>query len=174
MPRPSPTLIRERRFEPTADFGRLAEADGIIICVPTPLTETREPDLTYVVNTARDRSPHAARPGSSSSWRARPIPGTTRDVVLPILEADGPEVRARTSSSPSAPSARTRATPTSPAATIPKVVGGLDADEPRAGRRALRPGRGRGRAGLQPARSPRRARSWRTPTAPSTSPWSTS
>src|SRR5688572_10282200 len=41
-----------QRFEATSDFGRLGEADAVLICVPTPLTESREPDLTYVVKSA--------------------------------------------------------------------------------------------------------------------------
>src|SRR5262245_2032198 len=52
----SAAAIREmqsRGFEPTDDFTRLKEPDVIIVCVPTPLTETREPDLTYVVNSAK-------------------------------------------------------------------------------------------------------------------------
>ena len=55
-------LIREKRFDPTADMGRLAEADCIIICVPTPLNESRDPDLSYVEGTARSIA-KTLRPG---------------------------------------------------------------------------------------------------------------
>ena len=61
MPTAIAALIRERRFEPTADMGRLAEADCIIICVPTPLNDSRDPDLTYVEGTARVDREDAAR-----------------------------------------------------------------------------------------------------------------
>src|SRR5579884_3102476 len=54
--------MREKRFEATSDFGRLAEADAVIICVPTPLTAAREPDLTYIVNSAQAIAA-ALRPG---------------------------------------------------------------------------------------------------------------
>ena len=61
---PSPRCAQRASRRPT-DFDRLGEADAILICVPTPLTEAREPDLTYVVNSAeRDRrapAPRAAR-----------------------------------------------------------------------------------------------------------------
>ena len=76
-------------FEATADFARLAEADAILICVPTPLDRHREPDLSL----RREHRPRAWRRCSgrarSSSWRVTTYPGTTRDVVLPILEAAG-------------------------------------------------------------------------------------
>ena len=56
------SLIREKRFEPTADIRRLSEADCIIICVPTPLNDSRDPDLSYIEGTAQsDRQDAAAR-----------------------------------------------------------------------------------------------------------------
>ena len=55
-------LRREERFSATDDFRRLAEVDAIILCVPTPLTRQREPDLTYVVRTTESIAPHL-RPG---------------------------------------------------------------------------------------------------------------
>src|SRR5213594_2198773 len=45
------TLIKDKQFDPTTDFQRLAEADYIIICVPTPLTAKKDPDLQYIENT---------------------------------------------------------------------------------------------------------------------------
>ena len=50
--------VKDRRFEATANFARLGEPDAILICVPTPLTRQREPDLSFVVNTARSIAPH--------------------------------------------------------------------------------------------------------------------
>ena len=110
----------------SADFADLARCDAILICVPTPLTEDREPDLSYVVDTAEADRAAPARAASSSSWRARPTRARPARSSCPSWSAAacGP---AATSSSPSAPSARTPATPTSPPRTIPKVVGGLDA-----------------------------------------------
>src|SRR5438309_4058289 len=55
-------LIASGRFDATSDPRRFAEADALIICVPTPLGEAREPDLSYIVHTARSIRPHL-RPG---------------------------------------------------------------------------------------------------------------
>ncbi len=63
--------MREQRFEATSSFDRLDEPDAIIICVPTPLTEAREPDLTYIVKSAEAIAARLRR-GSSSSWKAPP------------------------------------------------------------------------------------------------------
>jgi UDP-N-acetyl-D-glucosamine dehydrogenase len=75
------------RFEPTADMRRLAEADAILICVPTPLSDSRDPDLTYVESTARQIAA-VLRPGQLVVLESTTYPGTTRDVVLPILTAE--------------------------------------------------------------------------------------
>ena len=82
-------LIDSGRFEATADFGRFVEADAIVICVPTPLTEAREPDLSLRRQHRPDAHAAPARRASSSCWRARTYPGTTEDVLQPILEESG-------------------------------------------------------------------------------------
>ena len=82
--------IRSGRFEPTADMSRLAEADCILICVPTPLSDSRDPDLTYVEQTARQIAA-TLRPGQLIVLESTTYPGTTRDVVLPVLEGRGQE-----------------------------------------------------------------------------------
>ncbi|WP_457095001.1 NAD(P)-binding domain-containing protein, partial [Microvirga sp. P5_D2] len=55
---PIKEAVAERRLEATTDFARLGEPDAILICVPTPLTKHREPDLSYVENTARTIAAH--------------------------------------------------------------------------------------------------------------------
>ena len=65
--------IQSRRFTPTADMNRLGEADALLICVPTPLSESRDPDLSYIESTAHHIAA-ALRPGSWSFWKARRIP----------------------------------------------------------------------------------------------------
>src|ERR1700676_4144135 len=80
--------IHTHRFTPTADMRRLAEADAILICVPTPLSESRDPDLSYIEATARQIAA-VLRPGQLIVLESTTYPGTTRDVVLPILEARG-------------------------------------------------------------------------------------
>jgi UDP-N-acetyl-D-glucosamine dehydrogenase len=87
----SADMIREMRgqgFEATDDFGRLGEPDAILICVPTPLTESREPDLTYIVKSARAIAAKL-RPGQLVVLESTTYPGTTREVVEPILEEKG-------------------------------------------------------------------------------------
>jgi UDP-N-acetyl-D-glucosamine dehydrogenase len=73
------------RFESTADFRRAREADALIMCVPTPLNAQREPDMTYIENTARAIGPHL-RSGQIVILESTTYPGTTDEVVLPILE----------------------------------------------------------------------------------------
>jgi UDP-N-acetyl-D-glucosamine dehydrogenase len=80
--------MRAGRFDATTDFARLKEPDVILICVPTPLTEAREPDLTYVVNSAKAIAA-ALRPGQLVILESTTYPTTTRNVMLPILEAGG-------------------------------------------------------------------------------------
>jgi UDP-N-acetyl-D-glucosamine dehydrogenase len=72
-------------FAPTADFTRISEMDAIIICVPTPLDEYRQPDLSYITNTARAIAPHL-RPGQLVILESTTYPGTTEEVMVPILE----------------------------------------------------------------------------------------
>ncbi len=72
----------------SSDFGTLKEMDAIIVCVPTPLDEHREPDLTFVRNTAQLVSSHL-RGGQLIVLESTTYPGTTEEVVLPILEKSG-------------------------------------------------------------------------------------
>jgi UDP-N-acetyl-D-glucosamine dehydrogenase len=80
--------MRARGFEATADMARLNAADAILICVPTPLSRNREPDLSYVVSTAEALAPHL-RPGQLVVLESTTYPGTTTEVLKPILEAGG-------------------------------------------------------------------------------------
>jgi UDP-N-acetyl-D-glucosamine dehydrogenase len=82
-----------KRLRATADFDALADVDAILICVPTPLTERREPDLSYVEQTGRDIA-QRLRPGQLVVLESSTYPGTTDEVLLPILEASGIPCRA--------------------------------------------------------------------------------
>ena len=75
-------------FYPSADSADLARCDAIIICVPTPLTENREPDLSYVIATAEMIAQHLRR-GQLVVLESTTYPGTTDEVVRPILERGG-------------------------------------------------------------------------------------
>lgn len=81
-------MRRAGRLAATSDFSRLAEVDAVILCVPTPLTRQREPDLTFVIHTAESIAPHLRR-GQLIVLESTTYPGTTRDIVQPILERSG-------------------------------------------------------------------------------------
>lgn len=117
-------MIASGRFEPTADPRRFREADAILICVPTPLTEAREPDLSYITRTGEMLRGHL-RPGQLVVLESTTYPGTTEDVLKPILEASGlvagRDFYLAYSPEREDPGNRDYAT-----RNIPKVVGGLD------------------------------------------------
>ena len=84
--------VRAGRLRATTDFDELADCDAVVICVPTPLNKTKDPDLTIVVDAAKAIAAAPAARGSSWSWRARPIPGTTEELILPLLRERGLKV----------------------------------------------------------------------------------
>jgi UDP-N-acetyl-D-glucosamine dehydrogenase len=116
--------MREKHFEPTVDFHRLDEPDVIVICVPTPLTVSREPDLSYVVGSIKSIAMRL-RPGQLVVLESTTYPGTTRDVVLPLLSAGGLAAGIDYFLAFS-PEREDPGNPQFSAATIPKVVGGYD------------------------------------------------
>ncbi|UCI29310.1 nucleotide sugar dehydrogenase [Mesorhizobium sp. B4-1-4] len=85
--------VASGRFRATADFAELAVCDVIIICVPTPLTKHREPDLSFVRNTAGTIAKHL-RLGQMIVLESTTYPGTTDDVIKPILEETGLQSKA--------------------------------------------------------------------------------
>jgi UDP-N-acetyl-D-glucosamine dehydrogenase len=82
------TCLANARFCATSHANRLVEADAILICVPTPLSESRDPDLSYVVSTVRTISAYL-RSGQLIILESTTYPGTTRDIVLPELAKSG-------------------------------------------------------------------------------------
>jgi UDP-N-acetyl-D-glucosamine dehydrogenase len=116
-------MVASGRFSATADFARIGEADAVLICVPTPLGPAREPDLSYVERTVEAIAPHL-RSGALVILESTTYPGTTREVVVPRLEAQGLAVGGTVfvAYSPE------REDPGSAFQTnrIPKVVGGVD------------------------------------------------
>lgn len=111
-------------FEPTADMTRLSEADAILICVPTPLNQSRDPDLTCIESTARQIAA-ALRPGQLIVLESTTYPGTTRHVVQPILEAGGLKC-GRDFLLAFSPEREDPGNPDYTASQIPKIVGGID------------------------------------------------
>jgi len=77
---------RQQGFSATSDFVRLSEQDAIIMCVPTPLTKHREPDLSYVVNTTKSVAPWICE-GQLVVLESTTYPGTTDELMIPLLEA---------------------------------------------------------------------------------------
>ena len=118
--------LERKRFEATTDMEQLATTDVMLICVPTPLNKSRDPDLKYIESTAKEISKRL-RPGQLVVLESTTYPGTTRDVLVPILDKSGltagvdffvgysPE---REDPGNSEYSARS----------IPKVVGGLESN----------------------------------------------
>ncbi len=113
------------KFEATADMSRLKEADCLLICVPTPLSESRDPDLSYVEGTAASIAENL-RPGQLVVLESTTYPTTTRDVVQPILERSGLNVGQFYLAY--SPEREDPGNPVYSAAGIPKVVGGIDAE----------------------------------------------
>ncbi len=75
-------------FTPTTNLKLLSKADAVIICVPTPLSSKREPDLSYVEQTAKEIKKHL-RPGQLVSLESTTYPGTTDELLLPLFEETG-------------------------------------------------------------------------------------
>ena len=121
-------------FAATADYSQLSQMDAIIICVPTPLDEYHEPDLSFITSTTHSIAPHL-RAGQLVVLESTTYPGTTEEVLIPILESEnkaglkaarngvftGKEFFVAFSPEREDPGNTTVARPD-----IPKVVGGLD------------------------------------------------
>src|SRR5205085_1270931 len=102
-----------------------AEVDVIIICVPTPLTEAREPDLSYITSTGRAIRKHLRR-GQLVVLESTTYPGTTEDLLKPILEESGLKA-GRDFFLAFSPEREDPGNPVFSTRNIPKVVGGMDA-----------------------------------------------
>lgn len=81
-------LMREKKLHATSDYGLLTGLDTVSICVPTPLRKTREPDISFVVNASRNVAKYLRR-GQLIILESTTYPGTTDEVILPILSEKG-------------------------------------------------------------------------------------
>ena len=86
-------LARMKQFSATVDYSVISSMDAVIICVPTPLNEQREPDLSYIINTAEAITPHL-RAGQLIVLESTTYPGTTEEVLVPIVEKNPLGLRA--------------------------------------------------------------------------------
>jgi len=110
-------------FEATSDYGRLGRADAIIICVPTPLSKNREPDMSFIESTS-DAIAKILHPGQLISLESTTYPGTTREVLLPKFERNG--LRAgRDFFLVFSPEREDPGNPKFHTQNIPKIVGGM-------------------------------------------------
>ena len=122
---------RSHGFNATADYRKVGEMDAIIICVPTPLDEHHAPDLSYITRTAESLAPFV-RAGQLIVLESTTYPGTTEEVMVPILEASGINAARNGSSGAneffvaSSPEREDPGNETVARHDIPKVVGGLD------------------------------------------------
>jgi len=126
-------LACQQGFKATFDFSQLEQMDAVIICVPTPLNEYREPDLSYIVKTAEAIAPHM-RSGQLIVLESTTYPGTTEEVLIPILERNPGNLKAARNGSEAgnfyvafSPEREDPGNDTVARHDIPKVVGGLDA-----------------------------------------------
>jgi UDP-N-acetyl-D-glucosamine dehydrogenase len=117
-------MVASGRFVATTDFRKLARPDCILICVPTPLTKMREPDMRYIEATANAIA-KTLRPGQLVILESTTYPGTTREVVLPILQQTGLKV-GRDFLLAFSPEREDPGRKDYTTKTIPKVVGGYD------------------------------------------------
>ena len=134
IPQTEIVLARDRGFQATIDFSRISEMDAIVICVPTPLTEYREPDLSYVTETVKSIAPNL-RAGHLVVLESTTYPGTTEEVVVPLLEKGSPPALRVSRGDPEAsnvffvafsPEREDPGNNTIARHEIPKIVGGVD------------------------------------------------
>lgn len=119
------SMCKSGRFRATSNPRELSEADAIVICVPTPLNKHREPDLAFVRGTAEDIA-KALRPGQLVCLESTTYPGTTTEIVKPILECGGLRI-GRDVFLAFSPEREDPGNPSFHTSNIPKIVG---ADDP--------------------------------------------
>src|SRR5436190_859950 len=116
--------VRSGKFSASADFSRVRDAQAVIICVPTPLTKTREPDLCFVLETGRNIAPHLQR-GTLVVLESTTYPGTTDGELQAVLEEGSGMKAGKDFHLAFSPERQDPGNPNSQVAKIPKVVGGF-------------------------------------------------
>jgi len=122
-------FVKQGAFSGTTDFSRLNEPDVLLLCVPTPLTQNREPDMQFIENTAHSIA-KVLRPGQLVILESTTYPGTTVDLLQPILERSGLKGGENYALAYS-PEREDPGNPHYSTADIPKVVGGIDKESTR-------------------------------------------
>ncbi len=117
-------MIDGKTLSASTDFRNIAEADAIIICVPSPLNKNREPDISYILDTGRMIAPHLTK-GALVSLESTTYPGTTDENLLEVLEKGSGMKAGVDFHLAFSPEREDPGNPQSVVATIPKIVGGL-------------------------------------------------
>jgi UDP-N-acetyl-D-glucosamine dehydrogenase len=116
-------IVKAGRFQATSNMARLKNVDAILVCVPTPLTQNREPDMQFIIKSTEKIAKHLQR-GQLIVLESTTYPGTTREVMVPILQSSGlkagKDFHLAYSPEREDPGNKDFST-----GTIPKVVGGL-------------------------------------------------
>jgi UDP-N-acetyl-D-glucosamine dehydrogenase len=112
------------RLQASTDFSRVAECDAAIICVPTPLSKNREPDISYIIKTGEAIAPHL-QPGTLVVLESTTHPGTTDEDLRQVLESGSGLTAGQDFHLAFSPEREDPGNPDSRVAKIPKVIGGL-------------------------------------------------
>jgi UDP-N-acetyl-D-glucosamine dehydrogenase len=116
--------VEAHRLAASTDFARVREVDAVIICVPTPLSKNREPDISFILQTGRAIAAHL-RPGTLVALESTTYPGTTDEDLRAVLEAGSGLIAGRDFHLAFSPEREDPANPASKVGEVPKLVGGL-------------------------------------------------
>jgi UDP-N-acetyl-D-glucosamine dehydrogenase len=116
-------VVKAGRFRATASFAEASEVEAVIICVPTPLNEYREPDISYIIKTGEALAPHLAR-GCLVSLESTTYPGTTEDELRTVLEKGSALKAGQDFHLAFSPEREDPGNPMSQVKVIPKIIGG--------------------------------------------------
>ena len=117
------TMVQAGLFKATSNMSRLRNVDAVLVCVPTPLTKNREPDMQFIIKSSRTIAKYL-RPGQLITFESTTYPGTTRDLVAPILETNGLKA-GKDFHLAYSPEREDPGNKNFTTKTIPKVIGGL-------------------------------------------------
>jgi UDP-N-acetyl-D-glucosamine dehydrogenase len=116
-------IVETKKFTATNNMSRIKNIDALLICVPTPLTENREPDMRYIIDSCRTIAKYL-QPGQLITLESTTYPGTTRELMAPILETSGLKAGKNFHLAYS-PEREDPGNKNFTTRTIPKVIGGL-------------------------------------------------
>src|SRR5436305_4246926 len=117
-------VLKTKRLTASTDFSRIQKADAVIICVPTPLSKNREPDISFIVETGRKVAPHLQK-GALVVLESTTYPGTTEEDLRGVIEQNSKLKAGVDFHLAFSPEREDPGNPQSVVATIPKIVGGF-------------------------------------------------